>query len=305
MTHANSSTESFFYTSDDSHFHSHSQQTSEESAMYGEHPNEATAALNPSSDLIWPSSISADQAQTQYFPNHASNTSIVSTQMPLPSKGLFSEYDIQHARFQESWPGQSSNAISTILPVSYPKKAPTYEHETSQRQFSHSPQPRRVGSSYTFNDKGFIPSNSQLPLLSSTSSPETMANLSNQRERQDVYYTREESSFSSSSASESLGGTSDALTKQGKHDDGRPKRPLNAFMIFSRARRKDLVKEKPGMKVKDVSIALAEEWRNLEKVPIYFQQGVFDLLILLKYLSALSSSIYSLKRNTIKNWPRS
>ena len=80
-----------------------------------------------------------------------------------------------------------------------------------------------------------------------------------------MFHTREDSSFSSS-ASESL--NSSSLIKQAKHDDGRPKRPLNAFMIYSRARRSELHKEKPGLKVKEISSALADEWRNLDKVSL-------------------------------------
>lgn len=263
MTHANSSTESLLYTSDESHLHGHSQQTSEESALYGEHLSESKTAPCASSDVPWPSSTLASQAQTQFLPCQPSNASTGSTSMLLPSKGFFSEFATQHARFQESWPTQSSSlpSSSTVFPSS--SDALTHQREDPERNFSRASQLRRVGSSHTSGEKSIT---STSPHVSHSNYNMRALELPTFRsEREDTYYhTREDSSVSSSSASESI--SSASLIKQGKHDDGRPKRPLNAFMIFSKARRVALGKERPTLKGKDVSVALAEEWKNLEKV---------------------------------------
>lgn len=136
------------------------------------------------------------------------------------------------------------------------------EQRTSS-QFQQQQQQRRVGQTYNQGNESFQPAFAT-SLPSVLNAPRTSS--SDREQHNAMYSTREDSSFSSS-ASESV--NSGTLIKQAKHDDGRPKRPLNAFMIYSRARRAELQKEQPGLKIKEISSALADEWRNLDKVCVF------------------------------------
>lgn len=56
------------------------------------------------------------------------------------------------------------------------------------------------------------------------------------------------------------------LLLQELHADGRPRRPMNAFMIYSRHRRPDIQRVEPGLKTGDMSKRLSLEWKNLAPV---------------------------------------
>jgi len=56
------------------------------------------------------------------------------------------------------------------------------------------------------------------------------------------------------------------LLKQELHRNGKPKRPLNSFMIFARQRRPDLQKLNPNMKVADIAKELSKEWKDMPAV---------------------------------------
>jgi hypothetical protein len=74
-----------------------------------------------------------------------------------------------------------------------------------------------------------------------------------------------DSSMDESSAS--LAHTSNnPLLKQELHRNGKPKRPLNSFMIFARQRRPDLQKLNPNMKVADIAKELSKEWKDMPAV---------------------------------------
>lgn len=55
----------------------------------------------------------------------------------------------------------------------------------------------------------------------------------------------------------------DPLLHQDTHKNGRPKRPLNSFMIFSRKRRPELKLENEDMTVAGVAKLLSQEWKDM------------------------------------------
>lgn len=52
----------------------------------------------------------------------------------------------------------------------------------------------------------------------------------------------------------------------GIHADGRPRRPMNSFLIFSRHRRPQLQRNDPSMKTGQISGILSKEWKALGDV---------------------------------------
>ncbi|KAI7820507.1 high mobility group box domain-containing protein [Gamsiella multidivaricata] len=54
-----------------------------------------------------------------------------------------------------------------------------------------------------------------------------------------------------------------ALSQPGLHPSGRPKRPPNAFLVFSSVRRPELQKLYPSYKTAALSKCLGEEWRDM------------------------------------------
>lgn len=69
--------------------------------------------------------------------------------------------------------------------------------------------------------------------------------------------------------SSTLTNTHSSLLKQELHRNGKPKRPLNSFMIFARQRRPDLQKMNPNMKVADIAKELSKEWKDMPAVSPY------------------------------------
>ena len=55
----------------------------------------------------------------------------------------------------------------------------------------------------------------------------------------------------------------DPLLKQEPHKDGRPKRPLNAFMIFSRHRRPQILNLNHNLSALEITGRLSEEWKQM------------------------------------------
>lgn len=44
---------------------------------------------------------------------------------------------------------------------------------------------------------------------------------------------------------------------------GKPKRPMNSYMLFARTRRPKLCSEHPHMRIGDIAKALSQEWKAL------------------------------------------
>jgi len=57
-----------------------------------------------------------------------------------------------------------------------------------------------------------------------------------------------------------------APARKKKKDPNAPKRPLTAYMFFTKERRTEYAKEHPEMKFGDLSKGLAEVWKNLGPV---------------------------------------
>lgn len=74
------------------------------------------------------------------------------------------------------------------------------------------------------------------------------------------------------------------LLKQELHKNGKPKRPLNAFMIFSRHQRPKLQTSNPNLGVQDIARELSRQWKALEDVsrslPFEIDRFVKPVLIL-------------------------
>lgn len=58
------------------------------------------------------------------------------------------------------------------------------------------------------------------------------------------------------------------LLRQSTHKNGKPKRPLNAFMIFGRDRRPKLLKERPKIAVGEIAKELGKEWAVMPAVSL-------------------------------------
>lgn len=281
MTHANSSTESFLYSSDDSHFHSHSQQTSEDSARYEEQshsssfksPSAASIPVDSTLPFVFRGAPTSQQTPSSVPQPDASTTRAGSIGGHEGSYNLYPPQGNAASHVLDSQDPSASLQASGILPqlgglegqrVDSPKPGQSHSHSLQQQQ-----QQRRVGCYYPTNDTStsYLPHSSfhhQEELPNSGQARFQTPRLPDQNNQRDaMYHTREDSSFSSS-ASESV--DSDPLLRQDLHHDGRPKRPLNAFMIYSRSRRSQLPQEKPGLKARDIGGVLAEEWRGLDKV---------------------------------------
>lgn len=54
------------------------------------------------------------------------------------------------------------------------------------------------------------------------------------------------------------------MTRAGVHPNGKPKRPPNAFLVFSSVRRRELQKMYPHLKTADLSKFLGDEWRDMD-----------------------------------------
>lgn len=278
MTHANSSTESPPYSSDDSHLHSHSQQTSEESARYEEQSYlssfKSLSAAPGSVDSTLPSVFRAPTSQPS-VPQLDASTSRAGSNGGY--EGSYILYPPQGNASNHPPHSQDSSAslqASGILPqlgglegqrVDSPNSGQSHLFGVQQQQ-----QQRRVDYYYPSTDDAstsYLPSSSfrhQEELPNSGQARFQTPRLPDPNNQRDaMYHTREDSSFSSS-ASDSV--DSDPLLRQDLHHDGRPKRPLNAFMIYSRSRRSQLLQERPELKARDIAGALAEEWRGLDKV---------------------------------------
>ncbi|KAG0212070.1 hypothetical protein BGX31_001567, partial [Mortierella sp. GBA43] len=66
-----------------------------------------------------------------------------------------------------------------------------------------------------------------------------------------------------------------SLTQRPLHPSGRPKRPPNAFLVFSNVRRRELQKLYPSNKTAALSKRLGEEWRDMspERKAVYTSQA--------------------------------
>lgn len=290
VTHANSSTESFLHSSDDSFLHGHSQQTSEESARYGDQSYTIENASFASTGSFHLPSL-ADNAQTCPQPNLSETEA-----RPLSNEGFFAEDQAQptwhdEAAFQKASVSAPVKDASSDSEFAIPHQR-VGEASTSGRGRSGSlqqqQQHRRVGQRHSRPQED-------------ATNPSAFSPLANLVARtpgdNSMYHTREVSTLSSS-ASESVDSTS-SLTKQSMHDDGRPKRPLNAFMIYSRARRSAILKERTDLKSREIAGALADEWRNLEKV-------IFRCFLSITKLSChteLCHTLYRPKKTSTRKWP--
>ncbi|KAG0345494.1 hypothetical protein BG005_001280 [Podila minutissima] len=54
------------------------------------------------------------------------------------------------------------------------------------------------------------------------------------------------------------------VTRAGVHPNGKPKRPPNAFLVFSSVRRRELQTMYPHLKTADLSKFLGDEWRDMD-----------------------------------------
>ncbi|KAG5644465.1 hypothetical protein DXG03_008366 [Asterophora parasitica] len=63
-----------------------------------------------------------------------------------------------------------------------------------------------------------------------------------------------------------------ALTSQTLNNDGTPKRPMNAFMIFARRRRPQVSEENHAMRTGEISKILSKEWNSMPATEKQFYQ---------------------------------
>lgn len=92
---------------------------------------------------------------------------------------------------------------------------------------------------------------------SSSSSDIDMIKDINESAQSSTMIHTSESSYTSSPVEDN------PLLRQELHKNGRPRRPLNSFMIFSRARRPSLQRKKPNLKVGEIAKELAKEWHEM------------------------------------------
>jgi hypothetical protein len=59
------------------------------------------------------------------------------------------------------------------------------------------------------------------------------------------------------------------LPQTNLHPSGKPKRPMNAFLVFSSVRRPELQKLFPDLKTAALSKRLGEEWRDMSTVSFF------------------------------------
>lgn len=274
----------FLYSSDDSRLHSHSQQTSEESARYEDHSGSNPFKSPPSPiSAPLPSTLCAPTSQTVGSPSQPDKlTRITNTGAENSDDGYtYHLYPLQGDRSSSEQDYGSRQPASGISPhlgahdggqgADGPNTEQSHPARIQQQQ-------RRAGHHYSSaaNEASNhpIPSTSnhhQQQRQSSSHVSSTgfeaphLASASSRGRDASMYHTREDSSFSSS-ASDSV--ELDPLLRQDKHNDGRPKRPLNAFMIYSRSRRGTLLQERPELKATEIAGVMAEEWRSLETVSL-------------------------------------
>ncbi|TFY77290.1 hypothetical protein EWM64_g6720, partial [Hericium alpestre] len=96
-----------------------------------------------------------------------------------------------------------------------------------------------------------------------------MLNERHTRERDSSPSSDESLSFAAygqSSKTESDGPEDTQLTAQTLNTDGTPKRPMNAFMIFARARRPQVSAENQMMRTGEISKILSKEWNSMDMV---------------------------------------
>jgi len=53
--------------------------------------------------------------------------------------------------------------------------------------------------------------------------------------------------------------------KRAKKDPNAPKKPINAYMFYTKARREGLKKQYPDLKITEISKKLGEEWKEMDK----------------------------------------
>jgi hypothetical protein len=301
VTHENSSTESFVHSSsDDSRFYrGHSQQTSEESCIYPGASNSisfqdaassnASAFPAISSDVTNASSsyvqTSGNASQPSCFRPAARPASVGSAESsPAAEQNL----PYQQPKYRQAFSFDDLQyTIPTLLNANQAQVSfsPTSAYRPFYQSYAHETQrasPTNVNLDTFMHSQEQLPSpgdvysiNSSLqnhPMLMGsmhTASIQQLAStlgpLATESHASYQPHAREDSSFSSSSAGSDL----DPLLRQDVHHDGKPKRHLNAFMIYSRHRRPALQKERPDLKVRETAGVLAEEWRNLDVVSLF------------------------------------